>query len=58
LLRFTTEFFRHGYEVAAGLTAAQIFSLALFVFSSATIALICYLLPDSKASEKKKKAAK
>jgi phosphatidylglycerol---prolipoprotein diacylglyceryl transferase len=54
LLRFTTEFFRHGYEVTAGLTAAQIFSLALFVLSAAALALICYLLPSDKDSEKKK----
>ena len=53
-LRFTTEFFRYGSETAAGFTAAQIFSLSLFVLSAAAIALICYLLPSSKAPEKKK----
>jgi phosphatidylglycerol---prolipoprotein diacylglyceryl transferase len=57
-LRFTTEFFRHGYEAAVGLTSAQIFSLALFTLSLAAIALITYLLPPVKGPSKQQKAAK
>ncbi len=52
LLRFTTEYFRHGYEIAAGFSSAQIFSLALFVFSVAAFALTSYLLPARKAAGK------
>ncbi len=57
-LRFTTEFFRYGYDAAIGLTSAQIFSLALFTLSLAAMAMITYLLPSVKMPEKKKKAEK
>jgi phosphatidylglycerol---prolipoprotein diacylglyceryl transferase len=58
MLRFTTEFFRHGYEVSLGLTTVQIFSLTLFLLSVVIIALICYLLPGAEAAKKKSRVKK
>jgi phosphatidylglycerol---prolipoprotein diacylglyceryl transferase len=58
MLRFINEFFRHGYEASFGLTLAQIFSLALFILALATIALICYLLPNAESVKKKSKTKK
>lgn len=56
ILRFITEFFRHGYETSFGLTTAQIFSLALSLLALAVIALICYLRPNAQVEKKKSRA--
>ncbi len=65
LLRFSTEFFRHGHAVWIGLTDAQLFSLALVFLS--LVAILVFINPGellfkspakSKKTKKKNKAAK
>ncbi len=58
LLRFTTEFFRHGEAIWLGLTNAQLFSLALIFTALLIMSAGFYYLTGEDTAKEKKKAAK
>ncbi len=51
LMRFTTEFFRHGEPAWLGLTGAQLFSLLLVIASLLFIAAVFFFFPTGKQKE-------
>jgi len=58
LLRFTTEFFRHGEAIWLGLTNAQLFSLALIFVALTVMAAGFYYLTGEDMTKVKRKPTK